>query len=263
MFAFRLPVTHYEVVLRQPTGAEDILLAEAGTLGVRLALALVGALARGADGGPLDWSSLSVTDLDAALLRVRQLVVGDLIRSTARCPLESCAAPIDVSFRIGEYLEHQLPSPPPDIIEADRPGWFRLAEPNDVSTTLFRLPTCADLVAIATQPDGERELRRRCAEPADISDDELSRVEEAMEALAPSLFMDLDGECPKCGGAVGIPFDPQRYVLHELRRRALSIYEEVDLLASQYHWSEHEILAMTQVSRSRYAELVYERIRGD
>lgn len=259
MFAFRLPVTQSEVVLRHPTGAEDILMAEAGRLEVRLALSLVGALARGAEGAPLDWSSLPITDLDAALLRIRQLVVGDLIRSSAGCPVKTCGAPIDVSFRIGEYLDHQRPERPGDVVDAARAGWFRFAAVEGVS---FRLPTSADLVAIATHPAGDGELLRRCVDPSDLGEEALARIEEAMEALAPSLYMDLDGTCPECGGVVGIPFDPQRYVLRELRMRAMSVYEDVDLLASQYHWSEQEILAMTQVRRARYAELVNERKRG-
>jgi hypothetical protein len=263
VLAFRLPVTGWEVLLRHPTGAEDILLAEAGTVGIRLAVTLLGALAQDAEGGSIDWSSSLMTDLDAALLRLRQLVVGDVIRSTARCPAETCNARIDVSFRVGEYLEHQHPEPRSDVVSADEPGWLQFDERADgaLEGARFRLPTCADLVVIATHPAGEAELLRRCVRLTVFDEEALRRIEEAMESLAPSLYADLEGSCPECGTEVTIPFDPQRYVLRELRARALSIYDDVDTLASRYHWSEREILAMPQVRRMRYTELVHDRGR--
>ena len=75
-----------------------------------------------------------------------------------------------------------------------------------------------------------------------------------MEKLAPSLFGVLDGKCPECAARIRVSFDPQRYVLGELRERAMFVYEEVHLLASRYQWSEREILALPGSRRARYAE---------
>src|SRR5262249_43670996 len=126
----------------------------------------------------------------------------------------------------------------------------------------FRLPTVADMIAASAGPDGEGELVRRCVRPADVSATALGRVEEAMEALAPSLYTELEGTCPECGAAGRVPVHPQRYVVGELRGRAAFVFEEVHLIADAYHWPERDILAMPRARRARYAELVHEQRGG-
>lgn len=261
MAVFRLPVSGLEVVLREPTGVEDILLAEGGACDARLALALGGALAVRADGGPVDWAALPVTDLDAALLGIRQVVIGDLIRSTAVCSgARGCGARVDVAFRISELLAHQQPSSPRGVVPQDEPGWFRLTAASAGSEGIvFRLPSGADLVAANEHPDAAREIARRCIRPEKLAAALRRRVEAAMEALAPSLYTDLEGVCPECGVTVLIPFDPQHYVLGELRERAVFVYEEVHLIAGRYHWPEQAILALPQARRARYAEMVHQQ----
>jgi hypothetical protein len=257
---FRLPASGIGVLLREPAGAEDMLLVEAHACDTALALVLMGALARPADADaePLDWEALPLTDLDAALLHVRQMVLGDSIRTDMRCRAEGCGKRIDVSFRISDYLAHHRPETPRGVVPDQERGWFRLSD----ADVRFRLPSGADLRSIATAPDAARALAERCIRPAAdeggaerVPSRVRRRVEAAMEALAPSLYSDIDGVCPECGATVRAPFDPQRYVLTELRDHAAYVYEEVHLLASRYHWPERDILALPRLRRTRYAEL--------
>jgi hypothetical protein len=262
MAAFRLPVSGLDVLFRQTTGAEDIMLAEETVLDTRLALALADALGRLPDGAAVPWESLPVTDLDAALLAIRRSVIGDHVKSSVVCaaarrPSRSggevaaaCDARIDIAFRIGDYLAHHAPSVPRGVSPAEEPGWFRL----DGTEVTYRLVSCADQMAISGHRDAEHELARRCIRPETVSRPVRRDVEAAMEKLAPNLFGDLDGNCPECAARIRVSFDPQRYVLGELRERAMFVYEEVHLLASRYQWSEHEILALPGSRRARYAE---------
>ncbi len=262
MIRFCLPVSRLEVLFRQPTGAEEIALLETDESDVALALGLVSALARRAPGSEssagseerIDWHSLSLTDLDAALLTVRRSVLGDRICSTVRC---ACSDAIDIDFGIADYIAGHAPhasraSRTSQGAESDGAGWFRLGG----SSARFRLPSGADLLAIQSEDDRERELERRCIEPAEVPAPLRRRIEAAMEALAPSLSGMLEGECPGCGATVHIGFDPQRYVLDELKQRAAFLFDEVHLLASRYRWAERDILALPQSRRARYAELV-------
>jgi hypothetical protein len=269
---FRLPASGIGVLLREPAGAEDMLLVEADACDTTLAVALLRALARPAEGEAeaLDWEALPVTDLDVALLHLRQMVLGDLIRSDMLCQGAATEAPspsapgcgrrIDVSFRVSDYLAHHLPETPSGVVPDEGRGWFRLVD----ADVRFRLPSGADLRWIAGEADAERALAERCIQlgealsssgSGDVSEHVQRRVEAAMEALAPSLYSDIDGVCPECGATVRAPFDPQRYVLRELREHASYLYEEVHILASRYHWPEREILALPRLRRARYAEL--------
>ena len=71
-------------------------------------------------------------------------------------------------------------------------------------------------------------------------------AEAAIEALAPCLSSDLEGVCPACGTTVKAYFDARGYCLGELRNSAAFIYQDIDLLARQYHWLEKDIIALPQ-----------------
>ena len=180
---FRLPVSGLEVVLRQLTGIEDMLLLEAPDCDTTLALQLVSRLASCTDGSVTDWGILPVTDLEVLLLRLRQLVFGHTIRTDVLCPVEGCGTRIDVSFRIEDFLAHHRPRRPRGVDVAEQPGWFRLHE----QEILFRLPSGADQAAVAGLARPERELIRRCVRPAELSARWLRRVEGAMDAGAKPL----------------------------------------------------------------------------
>jgi hypothetical protein len=54
---------------------------------------------------------------------------------------------------------------------------------------------------------------------------------------------------------VTVHFDPRRFCLRELRDRARFVYDDVDVLARRYHWSERAILTLPAARRASYAEL--------
>ncbi len=119
----------------------------------------------------------------------------------------------------------------------------------------FRLPSSADQMAVLGSPNAAAELARRCIRPAGIPARLRRRAEAAMEAMAPSLACDLEGKCPECQAQVSMYFDGRWFCLRELRDRAAFIYQDVDVLARRYHWSETEILRLPHTRRSAYAEL--------
>jgi hypothetical protein len=254
---FRLPVSGRMVALAQPSGREDLLLAEAadGTSG-DVGMALAGRLARACEGDVLDWSRLCVPDLDAFIVRLRQALLGDRIRADLKCPAEACGRRIDIDFGIEQYLAHHAQTvgaeSDADCEPADEPGWFI---PRLVEGIRFRLPSVVDQIAVASSADAEDELARRCIQPAKISARHREQIEAAMEVLGPSLSSDLQGRCPECGTAVKVQFDARWFCLLELRQRAAFICQEVDLLARRYHWSEAEILALPRARRAAYADL--------
>jgi len=249
---FRLPVTGFEVALRKPTGAEELLLHEKSNSSAELALELIARVATRVDGEPAEWSVLPVPDFEALLLRLRQATLGDTVRADTTCTTSSCGARVDVSFRIEGYLEHERPRTP-SAVEADAErGWFRLRG----EVVRFRLPVVADQLA-ATQCDRpERELMRLCIQPAEIGARLRKRVEVAMASLAPPVSRLLEGQCPECRAALTVYFDVQSFVLRELRERVASLYHDVHLLAFHYKWAEETILALPRDRRMCYAEML-------
>ena len=251
---FRLPVSGLEVDVRPPSGTEDVMLAEARAADWPLTLRLVESIASPVGRAAVDWGDLTVTDADALLLLLRRGLLSDDVVAEIDCPNDHCAERIDVTFSVTDYVAHHEPARPSGTVPAADPGWFTFEdEEHEVS---FRLPSCRDLVEISTAVDPERELVRRCVRPEGVPGRTLRRIERAMEALAPMLAHELDARCPRCGEEIDAFFDPQRLTVSELRQRALSIYADVQRIASSYHWSEAEILALPGDRRRRYADLV-------
>lgn len=248
----RLPVSGLPVVFRQPTGFEDLLLRETNASPTELALALIGRLVRSSGDSSVEWAGLTMTDIEALLLLLRQSVLGDVIRAETRCSGESCGASVDVSFGISAYLRSHKIRTPGALEKADSAGWFRLRG----QEVQFRLPNGGDLAAIEGQPNAEQQVMQRCLRPADAPERVRHRVERAMEAMAPLLSQMLSGECPECHGNMAIFFDVRSFVLHELRNLAASIYQDVHLLALHYKWPEEQILALPRSRRLRYVELI-------
>jgi hypothetical protein len=247
-----LPVSGIDARLLPPGGAEDLLLAEAGRHGPLLALALLERLAVTVSGPPLDWGELSVTDVEALLLVLRQALFGDSLRSDVPCPAPDCGGRMEVSFRLSEYLAHHCSRAPRGVRPAEEPGWYQ----HDHAGLEFRLPTATDQVAARASDRPVDELARRCIRPYPIAARERLRAEQAMATLAPSLSHDLSARCPECDARVAFYFDVPRFVLGELAGLAAGIFEDVHLLASAYGWPEQQVLALPASRRRRYAELV-------
>jgi hypothetical protein len=267
-----LPVSGRHVLVRALTGAEELLLLEAADDDLALALRLMTHLARpmeaeSAGGSPDAWLHLTPTDVDFFILRLRQFVLGDRIVSDVHCQASGCSARIDVSFSIDQYIAHLLPARA-DVRgrgwiaeSADEPGWYRVkdsrrrpASRSSAAGAVFRLPTAADLRDVATRRDASAELTRRCIRSEPDSARQRRMAESAMEVIAPNLSQDLQGQCPECAAKIEIHFDPRRYCLKELRDRARFVYQDVDVIARRYHWSESDILALPLMRRTRYAD---------
>ena len=246
----RLPVSGIEVCVELPTGADDLLLLEGGAPDVALALSLLRRLVHRADGASIDWSALAITDVDVLLLRLRQRVLGDVVRAEVWCPAPDCSARADIAFSIDGYIDHHRPHPPARLLPADEQGWFRF----DGGDIQFRVPLAVDQLAIALEAQPEQALVIRCVRPPTLPARARRRVEAAMEAIAPSLCSELRGACPECGAIVTCTFDPLQYTLRELRDQAAFVYDDVCAIAGHTHWSEAEILALPTARRLRYAE---------
>ena len=254
---FRLPVSGLEVTIRQPVGEDDLLLQETRASNTAVALALISRLVRPADGSVVQWSELTITDLEALLLLIRKVVIGDLIEADLACVRPECGTRITVSFYISEYLSHHHSRRPKKMTAAGE-GWFGLHE----QPVKFRLPAAADVLAAMETTKPDRELMRRCMQPEGIPAKLRRRVESVMEAMAPNLSGEMQGECPECHERVTVYFDVQKYVLRELRDRASRIYEDVHLLALNYRWSEESILLLPRNRRILYAEMLRQERLG-
>jgi hypothetical protein len=87
--------------------------------------------------------------------------------------------------------------------------------------------------------------------------DARQKIEEAFDEVSPHVGTVLATACPECGQAQQMEINP--YLLSATRHDAL--FQEVHMLASEYHWSEQEILSLSRERRRLYLSLI-ERSRN-
>lgn len=244
---------------RPLTGDVELALADAaiadrgrGSVPQRVTAVLSAALARlGGDAvDPEAVRALPVADRQYLMRRLAAELGMEETWLAASCP--RCGAGYDFPVRHGE-----LP-----FKEAGE-GYPFAAVETSLGPVRFRVPTGADQEAIAGLEDADearRDLARRCAaEPlaGELSDEDLDRIEQALEDVAPEVVTRAQVSCPDCGRPGEVHLDP--YIC--LGAAEGGLYQEIHALASAYHWSEPEILALPRDRRRLYLALV-DQARG-
>lgn len=247
-----LPVSGIELVVREPTGQDELYLIENALRPPLALLGLAGRVARTAAGVEVDWTGLPATDLDAVALVIRRTWLGDSISTDTTCPGPACGERIDVTFSVGDYISHHAPRRPRGVRAAPDPGWFVLAG-TDVQ---FRIPTVGDVLSARSHESPADELLNRCVKASATTAKLARRLHRALSALAPSLNDLVGGGCPACGKQVELRFDPVGYTLAELRTAFAGIHYQTHAIAAAYGWPEEAILALPRRRRTSYASII-------
>jgi hypothetical protein len=183
---------------------------------------------------------LGVARRDAALLAWRAALFGANWLAFAQCP------------RCDAILEYELPvaseaftAPPDEIeIEADGKPW------------LVRWPDSRDLAEAAACEDraSARALLVRRIVAEEVADPCVTPILAAL-GTAHRACWSMTLHCCACPHPWEVVFDAGEFLWREVRAAARRILREVDILARVYHWSEGDILAMSEVRRARYLEM--------
>jgi len=210
-----------------------------------LVAAAVGELGSLAPPTPGELGELCVGDRDRILLALRRELAGEQLECVCPC---ACGETLVIGLSIDALLDAVADEPLP--LERET-GGLRV-----------RAATGADLEHVASRAidggaEAVRELLARCIlEPADAGVEALEQASELLEQLDPAAEILLRGACPACGGEVVALLDPGAYLWTELERWQTRLELEIHVLASRYHWSESEIVALAPARRSRYLELL-------
>ena len=90
----------------------------------------------------------------------------------------------------------------------------------------------------------------------DDADCPLAALEAAFGEADPLLRAPVTAACPECGHQEEHETDPTGVALNHLTRVQDSLFAAVEALASRYHWSEADILALPEWRRARYLQMI-------
>jgi hypothetical protein len=200
---------------------------------------------------------------DALLLELRRQVFGDRLEASVNCP--ACGQALDVSTRCTTLLGPSHPEP------------LRLEQLElEGVRYVLRCPDSRDAAAAAVSGSGEeatRVLLTRCLVPTVDDTDPLSarrsaatellRLSESSQQVVANELARLDPQaeisfklsCASCGHGWEALFDIASFLWKEICARARRSLQEVDTLARVYHWSEGEILRLSDARRATYLQL--------
>lgn len=169
---------------------------------------------------------------DALLLGVHAELVGARLDCVVSCP--ACDEALELELAVA------------DLLGSARDEDLRV-----------RLPTSADLLAAAAEPDLARRraaLVERVA-GASLNEPELRELAAAIERADPLTDVRVASRCPECDTSWSAQLDVGEFVWRELAARARALMAEVDGLARRYGWAEADILAMSEIRRRWYLEV--------
>lgn len=187
-------------------------------------------------------ADLPVGARDVAILRLRQLTVGDGLGASTTCL--ACGETCEIRISIQSLLEHESAreAPPPGLEQA------RLPSSRDLAAVLQSNPQAADL-ALAALCQGKQASD-------EIDEAAISRLSEWIAGNDPLSEISLALACHACSHQWSEVFDPPSFFWREIEARAWCLFDEVDCLARVYGWSEREILGLSEARRLAYLERV-------
>lgn len=203
--------------------------------------------------GHRDYDHLALYERDAALLDLRTTLFGAWMDGVVRCP--ACAVEFDLPL---DLTTLEQASPPAAAVRIEADGYAAFVRPpasGDLSALDDRLPDTAFAEA----------LFKRCVDRPTQGDRPV-----AVEALPPSFRVaaaaeldargfespSVDLTCGECGHGWRAPIDIARTLIGELEGWVGRLLDDVHRIASAYHWSERDILAMPMRRRLFYLEAI-------
>lgn len=231
------------VYLRSLNGAEEMSVENTGTK--NLVNLLESLMQPGAAGNKVDAAKIVTADRDRLLALLYISLYGAKVESTVSCT--ACDQKFDLDFSLDELLRHYQP-----VAAVSENGRYQL-EPG----ISFRLPNGEDEMFIngLTGAEAERQLLERCLLEGNAETDN-EKVQLKMAELAPVLNILMQAICPECSNEQQVEFDMQSFFLTKLKQERPVLIREIHNIASQYHWSQQDILSLPRNLRKQYAALI-------
>jgi hypothetical protein len=221
---------------------------------------------RDLNGEPLNWQRVHGTDIARRLqwlLRLSRVSGVSSIDIQTACP--ACDVEIGLSLDLNSFEQADASDgdTPVEIeCEPEVGVCLRLRLPTGVDQTRWAAEPTPDFARLATDLVLSVDLGEDM-EPQSMPDEKnsmrpewLPGIEAALEAADPLTALQIRTACPDCGHAFELPVDLEQLLLQRLMAEQTRVLRDIHRLASTYHWSEREILALSPKRRAFYLQCV-------
>ena len=176
-----------------------------------------------------------------------------------RCSRQTCAELIEVELSMEEIVQLQ----PPD----EHDTGFRI--PVNGTDCFFRKPTGSDQLhwleaSFADEDEAAAAMIRTLwvspPEPElPLDPKNIETIDEGMKEMDPLVHFNITVCCPLCSEKSACAVDLEDFLLRRLHKVQQGLLYDIHCLASSYHWSEGQILALSPRRRAYYLSLIDSR----
>jgi hypothetical protein len=187
--------------------------------------------------GPDDLNLLPLVDYEFLQAHFYIAHFGDLITRNMDCP--ECKKKYAVDFSLRTFLSLVAEEMPKD-------------EGREFQGATFRLPCRATLSDAGGDPAHMPALLWK-------GDGDTQAFEDHLAKLCPLIEEDVQTNCPRCETGQSYRFSLRGHLGERLSARMRHLVAEIHILASQYHWSAPEILALSRESRRALIDTIQQQ----
>jgi hypothetical protein len=204
------------------------------------------------ESNPDFWWRQTVAGRTAALLRLLAATEGPAAALPVALRCGQCGQPFEVALNHAELASAGA--------ERDGERFITVPLPGERSVTI-RPPTGDDLrtwraTAHRSRHDAVHAMLGMLLVDGGVEHGDETVIAEALAAHDPLVAFAVSCACPACDAEADWPIDLEGLLLRRLHARQHALLHEVHALASQYGWTESEILAVPAARRARYLSLI-------
>lgn len=200
---------------------------------------------------------LSVGELNALLLNLRELTFGPQLDCYAECP--QCSQRLEFSISINDVVKNSASEDAAHEYMVETKGF-------KVHCRVPKIQDLLDLLQCNNAAAGREFLLKRCIVQSFKGEKEINikslprkmiaAIDEKLNSCDPLCEIQIDIHCPDCGHHWSTVLDIISFFWAEVAANAKSLLNDIHTLAWAYGWREEDILAMSIRRRQLYMEMI-------
>ncbi len=201
---------------------------------------------------------LPVGKRDSILLKLRESIFGPYFSNLAICP--SCEEKVEWEMNIDNFML-------PELSELILKKTYELKKGSYFIT--FRLPNTRDIIN-ASSANNKKDVyryilsecihdikyKRKSLEIEKLPEEVVNSISEQMNIEDKHADIQISLTCPHCLYIWNITFDIISYLWDETNAWAYHVLREIGIIATNFGWSEEEILNLSSIRRQTYLEIL-------
>lgn len=223
----------------------------AGTNRARAVTSVLAACLLDRDGEQLDDRGILEATVSwrlQGLLATAAATAGFRLDAEGDCPEPDCREPLDLALDLRSFAAADFPE--------------RIAWREGGGDLVLRLPTGSDQERWCGEPPGDFAAMAASLvvevaggprpERWEVPEPWLEALSQRLGEADPLTDLRIESRCPACGRDTAMELDLEAMLLASLAKEQKRLFRDIHRLASAYHWSEAEILALSPGRRARY-----------